>query len=417
VEAAEDVVDVPALSLLEAPAGEVLCNRVQVLDDEVRVGRDHAVTDRLQRDLRALFLLEQGVLVELALRDVEFDADQSPQAPARIHARLGAAHDPAPLAVRVAHPVHALEHRDLARDMVADERLDARHVVPVHESPPVRGHVRVVLVVAEHLAPARREIDRVVLDVEVPEPVVRGWQRQVVALLEPAEVAVDAKSLEAGGETRPHQLQQQVQVRVPAVARLRRAQRHEAADATVQRKSTDQQGSDAEFRETRGVRRLFPAGRQRVPELDDPQVLEAVGQQRQALEGIPLHHLGVERGEQRRGTRHPLDDFLLGVEECDADRIHPRGLAKRLEVALDAAVAAFARERLEIDCDLGGEDVESDGRAIAVPEDNLGREEVRAVLLVAALGWGDAHLVRSDPFRFASVCQPGTPRSGTAAQF
>ena len=61
---------------------------------------------------------------------------------------------------------------DLARDVVADQRLHARHVVAVHEPAPVGRDVRVVLVVAEHLAPARREVDRVVLDVEVPQAVV-----------------------------------------------------------------------------------------------------------------------------------------------------------------------------------------------------------------------------------------------------
>ena len=103
-----------------------------------RVGGDHAVADRLQRDLRALLLLEQRVLVELALGDVELDADQAAQAAAAVDARLGAAHHPAPVAVAVAHAVHALEHRRLARDVVADHRLHARQVVRMHEAAPVR---------------------------------------------------------------------------------------------------------------------------------------------------------------------------------------------------------------------------------------------------------------------------------------
>ena len=201
------------------------------------VGGDHAVADRLQRDLRAFLLLEERVLVELALGDVELDAHQAPQPPGAVHARLGAADHPAPVAVAVAHAVHALEDRRLARDVVADHHLHARHVVRVHQAAPVGRHVRIVLVEAEHLAPAGREVDGVVLDVEVPQPVVGRRQRQRVALLEPGDVARDAQALEAGGEARADELEQQVQVRVPAVARLRRAERHETVHAAVQRQA------------------------------------------------------------------------------------------------------------------------------------------------------------------------------------
>jgi hypothetical protein len=58
-EAAEDVVDVSALRFLEPPADQFLGRGVQVLDDQVLVGGDHAVADGPQRDLRGL--------VELAL--------------------------------------------------------------------------------------------------------------------------------------------------------------------------------------------------------------------------------------------------------------------------------------------------------------------------------------------------------------
>ncbi len=277
VEPAEDVVDVPALGFLEAPAREVLRDRVQVLDGQVLVGRDHAVADRLQRDLRAFLLLEERVLVELALGDVELDADQAPEPPGAVDARLGAAHHPAPLAVAVAHPVHALEHRRLAGDVVADLRLYARHLVRVDQAAPVGVHVRVVLVEAEHLAPARREIDGVVLDVEVPQSVVRRRQRECGAFLDLAEVARDAQALEAAGEARTDQLQQQVQVRVPPVARLRGTQRHEPVDPAVQRQAADEQRAHAKLGETGGIGRQLAARRERVAQLDDAQVLERAG--------------------------------------------------------------------------------------------------------------------------------------------
>ncbi len=79
VEGTEDLVDRPTHRILEPPAGQLLGHRVQVVDRPSRVGGDHAVADRLQRDLRALLLAEQRLLVELALGDVELDADQAQQ--------------------------------------------------------------------------------------------------------------------------------------------------------------------------------------------------------------------------------------------------------------------------------------------------------------------------------------------------
>ena len=55
---------------------------------ELGIGRDDAVTDRLQRDLGALLLAKQRLLVELALGDVELDAHQAQQAAVPVDARL-----------------------------------------------------------------------------------------------------------------------------------------------------------------------------------------------------------------------------------------------------------------------------------------------------------------------------------------
>ena len=57
-----------------------------------------------------------------------------------------------------------------------------------------------LIAVAEHRLPARREIDLVALDVEVPEPVVGGGLAEAGALLELGEALLDAHALEAGGE-------------------------------------------------------------------------------------------------------------------------------------------------------------------------------------------------------------------------
>src|SRR5690606_22346236 len=111
MEAAEDLVDAPALRMLQAPPGELLRDRIEILDAALRVGGDDAVAYRLQRDLRALLLLEERFLEELALGDVQVHADDAPRPALLVDARFRAAHHPEPHAVAVPEPMHALEHR------------------------------------------------------------------------------------------------------------------------------------------------------------------------------------------------------------------------------------------------------------------------------------------------------------------
>ena len=122
----------------------------------------------------------------------------------------------------------------------------------------------------------------------------------------------------------------------------------------------------------------------------------------QALERVALHHLRIEGREQAGGARHALDGGFVGVEQRDADRVDAGRLAQGVEVALDAVVAGLAGERLEIDRDLGGEDVETDRGTVAVAEDDLRGQEIRAFLLVAAFGCGTRHRVVSGPLSFAA---------------
>ena len=65
-----DLVDRLATSAANVPAGEVLCDRVDVVDATLGVGRDNAITDRLQRYLGTLFFPEDPGLRLLALGDV-----------------------------------------------------------------------------------------------------------------------------------------------------------------------------------------------------------------------------------------------------------------------------------------------------------------------------------------------------------
>ena len=60
-----------AARIRAAPAGQLLGDRIEVLDAPLAVGGDHAVADRLQRDLGALLLLEDRRFGPLALGDVD----------------------------------------------------------------------------------------------------------------------------------------------------------------------------------------------------------------------------------------------------------------------------------------------------------------------------------------------------------
>ena len=94
---------------------------------------------------------------------------------------------------------------------------------------------------------------------------------------------------------------------------------------------------------------------------------------------------------------------LSGVEERDADRVDVDRFAQRVEVALDAVVAGLAGERLEVDGNLGGEDVETDRGTTAAAEDDLRGQEIRAFLLVAAFGCGTGHRVVSGPLSLSRL--------------
>ena len=219
MEGAEDLLHRPAHGILQPPTGQLLGHRIDVVDGRVGIRGDDAIADRLQRDLRALLLAEQRLLVEFALGDVEFHTHQAQQAPVLVDARGGAADDPAPLAVAVAHAMRAFEYRGLAGDVVADGGLYARQIVRVHEAAPVRAAAHILVAVPEHRLPARREIHLVALDVEVPHAVVGRGLKQIGALLELGEARLDTNTLESRGEAGADELHQQLQVHVPRAAR------------------------------------------------------------------------------------------------------------------------------------------------------------------------------------------------------
>src|SRR5688572_991137 len=250
VEGAVDLFDGPTHRVLEPPARELLGHGIDVIDRAVRIRRHDAVTDGLQRDLRGFLLAEQRLLVELAFGDVELDTHEPQQAAMFIDARLGAAHHPAPVAIAMTHAMHAFENGALAGDMIADRALHARHVFRVHEAAPVGRIQQRVGRITEHLLPARREMDLVALDVEIPEAVVGRALREFDALFERVQPLFDAQTFEARGKRIAEELQQQLQVHIPRATRQCVSKAQYARRLPLHAQADEQYGADRQLRES-----------------------------------------------------------------------------------------------------------------------------------------------------------------------
>ena len=315
---AKDLLDGAALAVLETPSRERLGHRIQIVDDALGIGGDDAVADALQRDLRALLLAKQRLLVQLALGDVEFDADQAQQPALVVDLGLGAADDPAPFAGGVAHAVQALENRRLARHVIADGGLHARHVVRMHQRAPVRRLPHVGFVVAQHRLPARRQIHAIVEGVEIPEAVVRAVQGQFVALFQVAQVALDLDALESGGKAAADQLHQQMQLHFPVLARQRAGDPEQAGRPALDEVADDQHRADAEVTPHRRILGLIGARLGGIAQLRHPQRREPRLQPGQRVQRLAAQLFRIAGGQH--AARHLDFGELsgLGVErECE----------------------------------------------------------------------------------------------------
>src|SRR5690606_7521261 len=356
VEAAEDLVDLPAHGIVELPAGQLLGDGVQVLHTALGVRRHDAIAYRLQRDLRALLLAEQRLFVELALRDVRLDADQPPQPAVLVDPALHAALHPAPLAVRMPHPMHALEELGLALEMLTDLRLHACHVVRMDEKAPLRD--RLVLRVTEHRPPARREVHRVVADVVVPEAVVRRVRDEAIALLDRHEVLLETDPLEAARAAHADQLQREVQIGVPVRARGRRADAEHPAEALAEVEADHEDRADVEARELLRVAALRERRVRGVLDLEQPQMLEPAADPREVAQLAALQHLGVTGRERRPPGIDCLDYARILVEQGDEHRVGPVRVGELLQARLEALLGVRQSDGLEVDGDLRADEVE-----------------------------------------------------------
>ena len=242
MEPAEDLVDGKTHRIVELPPGQPFGHGIQILHIAVSIGRRNAVTDRLQRDLRALLLAEQRLFIEFALGDVGFDADEPLHPLVVADSRLNPALDPPPVTVRMPHAVHTLEQRGPAFQMLPELGLDTCQIVRVHELLPVR-HVLVGRI-TEHRAPPRREKGAARAIVVVPETVVGGVRHELIALAHDHQVFLQPNSLEPAGATRADQLEGKLHIGLPFRIRNGAQKPEQPARLAVQIETDEQDARD-----------------------------------------------------------------------------------------------------------------------------------------------------------------------------
>ncbi len=358
---AKNLFDGAALAVLETPPRERLRNRIHVVDHPLGIGGDDPVTDTLQSDLRALFLAKQRFLVQFALGDIELDSDQAQQAALVVDLGLGAADHPAPLARRMTHAMQALENRRFSRHVIANGGLNARHVVRVHQSSPVRRLSHVGFVVPQHRFPARREIDAIVDGVEIPKPVVRAVQGQLIALFQIAQLMLDLDAFEAGGKTAAEQLHQKVQLNFPVIARQRARDPQEACRPAFDEITDDQHRSDTEVNPDGGVIALIAARLAGIAQLRHSQRRQTRLQPREGVQGLTAQLFRVAGGEHAPCHLDLVEQSRLRVEVDMKGSVRARRLAQQLQIDADDLERRCRCHRLEIDGDLGADHIETHG--------------------------------------------------------
>ena len=276
------------------------------------VGGDHAVADRLQRDLRALLFLEERVLVELALGDVELDADQAAQ-PAR-RRRRAPWRGSRPSASRPCSGACGARSRTSASCRrcgrgSSPARAPCRPGARGAASPATRsGRARRSRASCASAARSRRCCSR------RRSPTGRRWRWAARARCAP-------RAARGGAATRSRSRPVAKLAPTSFSSRCRFASQpsrgcdEHSAMKPHTRPFSDKPQTSSE-RTPSSAKRAASTARSRrgasvSRSLDDAQVLELAGEVRHPLEQVALHHLRIERREQAGGARHPLDRGLV----------------------------------------------------------------------------------------------------------
>ena len=307
VKTAKDLVNRPAACVVDLPAGKSLCNGIDILDVAIRIGSDHAVTDRLQRNLRALFLAKKGIFVELSVGNVHLDAEQPLQATVTVDDRFGSALHPAPFTILVLHAMDRLEKRRVAFKVLPHPRLHARHVVRMNKPIPVQRYLVIIGVVAEHALPAARQIDMLRLAVKIPDAVVSRHRNQGIALGELVQHFLVRDAFQANRGSRPEQLHQQVQVRLPAVNRPFVDDSEKSRNPVAHRESDNESRTDMQLMQA--LEFVFGGARtaQGIRYLDDAKMPQAPQQPRPVVYLLTGKHARIAARKSAARCKHGLE--------------------------------------------------------------------------------------------------------------
>ena len=296
------------------------------------VGRDDAVADGAQRDLRAFLLAEQRLFVQLALGDIVLDAGEPAQPPGFVQECLGAADDPEPFAVTTQHAVRALENFALAGDVIADELGDTRAVIRMDKLVPVDAVGQFVVVVAEHGAPARRKPSAVGRGVIVPKAVIGAALPQRFPLTDVGELAVESKAAESRTEAGRQQLDGKVHVDRETDAGPGSGEGEEPLGAAPDAEADQDHGTDAGPRERRAFGSEGATGIAGIADFEAARMAQPCDETGQVCERRTAQGRGFAGAEHGLGGIDALDrcaGAVVGGKEC---RVALRLGAQDLEV-------------------------------------------------------------------------------------
>ena len=240
MEGTKNFIDGTSARIVNLPACQLLRDRIDVLNNAITIRRDDAVTNRLQRNLRAFLFPEQRVFVKFAFRDIDLNTEQAQQTTIFVENGFGTALHPAPVTALVLHTMNGFKKRRLTCKMFTHLRLHACDVVRMHEAIPIEYDILVIGVITKHGFPASRQVNALGIAVKIPDAIIRGHRDQRVTFLQLIEHFTIANSFHSDSKRRSKQLHQQMQVGVPTFDGTLIGQTKKTCNLSVHAKANNQ---------------------------------------------------------------------------------------------------------------------------------------------------------------------------------
>ena len=192
--------------------------------------------------------------------------------------------------------------------------------------------------------------------------------------------------LEAAGAARADELQEQMQVHVPAVERRRRERSEEAAHCP-HAEADQEQRTDVQARQALGVARLLGFDIDGVADLEDPHVFEPRADPGQRVERLALQHLRPALRERTLRRGDGVDALAVPVEQRKEYGVGIGGLAQDVEALANHRIGVAGSDVLEIDRDLCASEVNTERRALGPRLPKLRRQDIGSRELGKRLAW------------------------------